>query len=218
MHILFALLLLPILARAQSSLPPVLRRAAAAPPTAVARIAGRPVAPVNSETARRAVAAPPFLTWSAGRPLTVDDFRGRPGAGEKHAALTSTTIDARGGCHGSLSSAEVRAVFDPTTSWVREPATITEGLLRHEQLHFDLAELYARLLRLRLAAAKTPCAQFKDTFSRISRTLYAEWEREQNRYDQETRHGLDAARQVFWERQTTVRLHQLAAYALKERA
>ncbi len=146
----------------------------------------------------------------------MDDFRGRPGPTEKHAALTSTTIDARGGCQGEASSAQVRAVFDPTTSWVREPATITEALLRHEQLHFDLAELYARLLRLRLAAAKVPCAQFKATFSRISRTLYAEWEAEQNRYDLETRHGLDAVRQAFWERQTTVRLQQLATYALKE--
>ena len=205
------LLLLPALALAQPPLP--LAGAAAQP------AAGRPApaAPAAGPArALRPVAAPPFLAWSASRPLTVDDFRGRPGATEKHAALTSTTIDARGGCRGDAFTAEVRAVFDPATSWVREPATITVALLRHEQLHFDLAELYARLLRLRLAAVKVPCAQFKASFSRISQALYAEWEREQTRYDQEARHGLDAARQAFWEHQTSVRLQQLDTYALKE--
>lgn len=205
MRFLLALLLLPVWTLAQPSRP----AAAAATAAPVPPTAGQALA----TTTLRPVAAAPFLTWSAARPLTVADFRGRPGTTEQHAALTSTTIDARGGCHGDQFSAEVRAVFDPATSWVREPATITGALLRHEQLHFDLAELYARLLRLRLVATKAPCAQFKATFSRISRALYAEWEREQNRYDQETRHGLDAARQAFWERQTSVRLQQLAAYA-----
>lgn len=156
------------------------------------------------------------VPWSAGRPLTVTDFQGRPGPAEPHAALTSARIDASGACRDNVFTADVRAVFDPATSWVREPATLSAALLRHEQLHFDIAEVYARRLRLKFASARPNCVQLQGAFNRISQSLYAEWEREETRYDQETSHGLNAVQQAFWERQTAVRLQQLAEYALKE--
>ncbi len=200
MRILF-FLLLPTLALAQRPAPtPPVRPAAARP------IAAKTRTPLPAS----------FVAWSAGRPLTVADFQGRPSATEPHAALASATIDAKGACSGDVFTAEVRAVFDPATSWVREPATMSAALLRHEQLHFDIAEIYARQLRLRLAGTHPNCAQLQTTFGRISQAVYSEWEREEARYDQETNHGLNAVQQAFWDRQTTVRLQQLAAYALKE--
>ncbi|WP_375419527.1 DUF922 domain-containing protein [uncultured Hymenobacter sp.] len=200
---LLLFLLLPTLALAQ--------RAPVPTPPSAAKAAARP-APAKRPAPLPATAVP----WSAGRPLTVADFQGRPGPTEPHAALASATIDAKGACSGNVFTAEVRAVFDPNTSWVREPATMSAALLRHEQLHFDIAEIYARQLRLRLAGAHPNCAQLQSTFGRISQAVYTEWEREEARYDQETSHGLNAVQQTLWERQTAVRLQQLAAYALKE--
>ena len=188
------LLLLPVISWAQRPAP---RRPATRP------------APV-------AAAAATVVPWAAGRPLTVADFQGRPAATEAHAALTSARLDASGACRDNVFVADVRAVFDPNTSWVRDPGTITVALLRHEQLHFDIAELYARRLRLRFAAARPNCVQLQATFNNISRSIYADWEREESRYDQESNHGLNAVQQAFWERQTAVRLQQLAAFALKE--
>ena len=156
------------------------------------------------------------VPWSAGRLLVVTDFQARPAATEAQAALTSARIDASGSCRDNVFVADVRAVFEPTLSWVRDPATITPALLRHEQLHFDIAELYARRLRLKFASARPSCVQLQSSFNHISRSLYVEWEREETRYDQETNHGLNAVQQTFWERQTAVRLQQLAAYALKD--
>ena len=178
-----------------------------------------PAKALSASAAPTQPAAPPTsvpVPWSVGRPLTVADFQGRPSPAEPHAALTSATIDAKGACNDNLFIADVKAMFDPATSWVRDPATITPALLRHEQLHFDIAELYARRLRLTFARAHPNCVQLQSTFHRLSQSLYADWEREESRYDQETNHGLNLTQQAFWERQTAVRLQQLAAYALKE--
>ena len=80
------------------------------------------------------------LHWSASRPLVLADFEARPRPGEAHAALTSATMVARVACHSNQFSGSVQAAFDPTRSSVRDPATMTRTLLRHEELHFDIAE------------------------------------------------------------------------------
>ena len=60
-----------------------------------------------------------------------------------------------------------QATFDPNTSWVRNPKTASEALLRHEQLHFDITEVYARLMRQKLAlfAPKADCGKLQPAFN-----------------------------------------------------
>ena len=165
---------------------------------------------------RPVAAAPaPVVPWSAARPLTLADFQGRPGPAERLAALTSADIRAGAACKDFVFTGTVQATFDPNTSWVRDAKTATPALLRHEQLHFDLTEVYARLLRQKLVVfqAKADCLKLQPAFNNLTKGVYAEWGREQNRYDQETNHGLNAARQAYWEKQTQVRLAQLQAFA-----
>ena len=155
------------------------------------------------------------IAWSAARPLTVADFQSRPSPGERLAALTSTNIKAGAACRDFVFSGTVEATFDPATSWVRSPATLTSALLRHEQMHFDLTEVYARRLRQRLVVfqARANCEKLQPAFNNVTKPLYSEWDREQNRYDQETNHGLNTDRQAAWEQQTQARLEQLKAFA-----
>lgn len=156
------------------------------------------------------------LRWSASRPLVLADFRGRPRPGEPHAALTSATVVAQVACQSNKFTGSVQAAFDPARSWVRDPATLTAKLLRHEQLHFDIAEVYARRLRQKLADAQIPCAQLAPTFERLSNGIYAEWEKAEDRYDLDTKHGLVPAQQRAWEEQVQKELAELAAFADKE--
>ena len=155
------------------------------------------------------------ISWSATRPLTLADFLGRPAAGEPLAALSATDIRAGAACRDYVFSGTVKATFDPNTSWLRDAKGATPMLLRHEQLHFDLTEVYARLLRQKLVAfqAKANCEKLQPAFDNLTKPLYTAWNREQNRYDQETNHGLNAVRQVYWEKQTQLRLEQLQAFA-----
>jgi hypothetical protein len=156
------------------------------------------------------------LHWSASRPLTLADFKSRPRPGETHAALTSATIVAQVACKGGQFTGHVQAAFDPTASWWREPATATPKLLRHEQLHFDITEVYARRLRQKLAAVRVPCAQLGSAFESLAQGVYAEWEKAEAQYDRDTNHGLKPEPQAQWEAQVQQQLTELAAFADEE--
>ena len=159
-------------------------------------------------------AAPAKIEWSANRPLTWTDFKARP-TSDRLAALTSSTIDAKVGCVDYQFSAQVRAVFTPSESWVRNLAQASPALLRHEQLHFDLTEIHARLLRQKLNVVKLDCEKLQPAFGNLTKMAFLTWQRDEARYDQETNHGLNAARQQAWDQQIQQRLTQLEAFALK---
>jgi Bacterial protein of unknown function (DUF922) len=159
-------------------------------------------------------AKPPVLAWSANRPLTWDDFKARSTT-DRLEALTSSTIDAKVGCVDYQFSAQVQAVFTPSESWVRNAGRATPALLRHEQLHFDLTEIHARLLRQKLSLVKLDCEHLQPAFNNITKAAFLAWQREEARYDQESNHGLNAARQQAWDQQIQQRLAQLEAFAVK---
>lgn len=180
---------------------------------AVALLQGPAAKPRPAAPTAPAPAGP--ITWSASRPLTIADFQGRPGPSDRLAALTSAEIKAGAACRDFVFTGTVQATFDPKTSWFRNPTTATANLLRHEQMHFDITEVYARLLRQKLVVfqAKANCNKLQPAFNNLTKGVYAEWSREQNRYDAETNHGLNAAKQDYWEKQTQIKLTQLQAFA-----
>ncbi|MGY2131997.1 DUF922 domain-containing protein [Hymenobacter sp. HD11105] len=159
--------------------------------------------------------APEVLAWSANRPLTWADFKSKPTPAEKLAALTSATIDVQVGCTDFVFTSNVRAVFVPTESWVRDSASATPNLLRHEQLHFNITELHARRMRQKIALLKLNCTRLQPTFKNATNVIFAEWQKEEARYDQETNHGLNLDRQKTWEIQVKQRLAMLEQYASK---
>ena len=171
--------------------------------------------PVTTSVARPAP-APPIL-WSATRRLTMADFQGHPGPSDRLASSTSSDLKANAACRDFVFSATVTAAFDPNTSWFQNPKTASEALLRHEQLHFDITEAYARLMRQKLVAfaPRANCTKLQPAFNNVTKAVYAAWDNEQNRYDQETGHGLNTVRQAYWEKQTQLKLEQLKAFAVQ---
>jgi len=158
-------------------------------------------------------APPETIAWSADRPLTWADFKRRPLATEQLAALTAGNIDVQVGCTDFVFKSTVKAVFMPQESWVRDPKNASPALLRHEQLHFDITELHARMLRQKLSLVKLNCQHLNPAFSNLTKAAFAAWQREEGRYDGETNHGLNVEKQKFWEAQIQLRLTQLAAFA-----
>lgn len=153
--------------------------------------------------------------WSASRPLTVADFKGRSRPTESHAALTSANINTGAKCSNNIFAGTAQASFAPALSWVRDPARMTPALLRHEQLHFDIAELYARRLRQQLAAMRLPCNKLGTTFDRVSQAAYAAWQQAEDAYDHDTNHGLQHEQQAKWESQVREQLLDLTAFTDK---
>ena len=156
------------------------------------------------------------LRWSANRPLTVADFKGRAKPGELHAALTSANINTGASCHGNLFMGTARASFDPASSWVRDATRMTPALLRHEQLHFDIAEVYARRLRQQLGAMRVPCDKLGSAFDQVSKAVYATWAQAEDAYDRDTNHGLQHEQQARWEALVKQQLLELADFAEEE--
>ena len=74
--------------------------------------------PVSAAPVVQVTPPAPKLEWRADRALTWDDFKARA-TSDRLAALTSSTIDATIGCIDYHFSGEVRAVFTPSESWVR---------------------------------------------------------------------------------------------------
>ena len=171
-----------------------------------------PFLPIGAAQAQAVQIPAGSIPWSADRPLTVADFRGRPQPTAGHAALTSADINTGANCRGNVFSGSARASFSPARSWVRDPARMTPALLRHEQLHFDMAEVYARRLRQQLAAIHTPCSQLGNTFDQVSQAAYAAWEKAQKDYDRDTNHGLLPELQARWEAQVHQQLAELVAF------
>lgn len=93
--------------------------------------------------------------------------------------------------------------------WNPEDLGHDEWILRHEQLHFDVAELFAQELtrsaparraELRGTGADPPAAieALEAIFSVHMREQRERFEQFENQYDRETRHGTDFARQTEW--------------------
>ncbi len=167
-----------------------------------------PAAPAPAQ-----VKAPaPKIAWSAARVLTWDDFKARPNT-DRLEALTSSSIDANIGCTDYHFSGKVQATFAPSESWVRNAGRASAALLRHEQLHFDLTEVHTRLLRQKLTLIKFDCEHLQPAFNNLTKVAFLAWQREEARYDGETNHGLNAAKQQEWDQKIQQRLQQLAAFA-----
>ena len=79
---------------------------------------------------------------------------------------------------------EVNAYFYPEESWYK-PAVCDTFILGHEQLHFDISELFARKMRGRLRNTT-----FSENVKQEVRDIYQETLKEleamQDRYDWET--------------------------------
>ena len=150
------------------------------------------------------------FAWSAARRLTWDDFQGDPPADGSEGAITSYTLYSAWKCRGSVFEFRVIAGFRRRQSWVKavvlNDTTQRRTVLGHEQTHFDLAEVHARIMRRTFRELARPCAKSDGQLSALAQRLADEEKAEQRRYDAETKHGLLAAQQAAWTLQTRRRL------------
>ena len=150
------------------------------------------------------MAADHAFAWSAGRPLAWSDFQGSPAAAGSESAKTSYTLYSAWKCSGDVFDFRVIAGFRPRQSWVKvivlNDSAQRRTILRHEQTHFDLAEVHARRMRRAFRDLARPCAKTDAELSALARRLAQEEKAEQRRYDAETDHGLLADQQAAWSR------------------
>ena len=79
-------------------------------------------------------------------------------------------------------------------------------MLAHEQLHFDICELYKRKLQTNLSQAILDPMNFDSQIQAIFKNGWDEYQLEQKRYDDETEHGIIPEKQKAWEDSVKERL------------
>ena len=141
------------------------------------------------------------IEWHPDRRLSWDDFRGEPESGSPAAAITASgisyyfsTYEDRNGEMGIRYT--VTTHFYPEKSWYH-PNLGDRIILSHEQLHFDISELFARKMRARLASTRFT-RNVKAEVRAIYRKINEELAQFQRRYDEETDFSRNREAQLLW--------------------
>jgi hypothetical protein len=88
-------------------------------------------------------------------------------------------------------------------------------ILGHEQLHFDICELYTRLIREQFQILKEKHIENINEYLGTFKKFYYEFNQLQDLYDMETRHGENPEKQLEWFNNINKRLDSLGSYYLK---
>lgn len=134
------------------------------------------------------------IDWQEDRKLTWEDYKAQPPVTRTAArtfvgfSFDVVSVDPITGIGQFL----VKSFFISDSSWVQPGLEHRDDLLEHEQLHFDLAELYARQIR-QLIQGKTP-AEAKQIYYAV----LPQYRARQRAYDHETRHGINEDIQLYW--------------------
>ncbi len=155
------------------------------------------------------------INWSPFQKLDWDDFQGNPHPEYPHiAALTYSSIVYKYHCENGSLNIDVEANFRINDSWVR-PEAMTDYYLNHEQLHFDITELYARKFREAVEQRLFMCDQV-DEFEIIANKVLDDWRRMEQKYDLETHFSHDLEMQREWYVYIHSQMVDYKAYAMVE--
>jgi len=141
------------------------------------------------------------------RPLIWSDFRGmngRPGSRYAAAVFTSFAYEGRSYPKGDDLVVEIglKVFMVKDMSWGR-PEYRTASTLRHEQLHFDVTRMVVERFKKNLKNAELTIEDYDSEIQYQFLETFREMNREQEAYDGETGHGLNAAAQAAWDRKIT---------------
>jgi replication initiation and membrane attachment protein DnaB len=151
------------------------------------------------------------IEWSEAYKLSWSDFKGEPKQSSGYIASTNSGISfsySYGFKYDELVlDYEVKSNFYPKLSWYI-PSLVTKNTLKHEQTHFDISEIHARLLRKRIS--ETPFTkQVKIEIESIYNQIEIERRAMQNQFDEETDHSNIRDKEIAWEKFVAQQLKEL---------
>lgn len=135
--------------------------------------------------------------WNSVQKLVWQNFNGKPNPLSKFSATTVSGITMGFYSKKDTLYVMIKAEFFKTESWVKSELR-SEELLIHEQLHFDITELYARKLRKELSLANIKKSIASEKINLIKSNNNIELNKCQELYDLETNHRLNHKKQSDW--------------------
>lgn len=157
------------------------------------------------------------ISWSESYQLSWTDFKAKPNQTERAVAITASGITFGFSIKQKDSrvisfTTDVFAQFYPEQSWYK-PDEADAHVLGHEQLHFDITELYTRKFRQRINQLKVSnsiSSQLKKLHIAINKELAMK----QDAYDAETDYSRNVEQQAKWKAHIVAELTKLSKYKL----
>jgi hypothetical protein len=150
--------------------------------------------------------------YSPKRPLVWDDFRGKGRVGTRYAAavFTSFAYEGRSFPKGADLILEIglKIFMVKSMSWGNSDAR-NANTIRHEQLHFDVTRIVVERFKERLKKADLTIEDFDSELQYQFLESFREMNQEQESYDGETSHGINAGAQAQWDRKITAEIEKI---------
>jgi 5'-deoxynucleotidase YfbR-like HD superfamily hydrolase len=150
------------------------------------------------------------IYWQPGYKLKWEDFKAAPETGTVYLAITSSGIDYSYSLTDSSFSFTVYSFFEKKKSWRKDK--VDAYILNHEQVHFDITEIFARKLRSQLSSFIPNRKTIKIEIAKMAENIIQEKENLQDLYDRETLFSNNTAKQVYWNGKVKKLLASLDAY------
>ena len=149
----------------------------------------------------RALSQEDFIRWKKNVKINWTDFKGKADPNSPFAAMSAVGMYYK---FNSVSDGknlrimfEIDSRFDKARSWSKRSLR-TSTMLRHEQLHFDICELFSR--RFKKEAENTVYGKnYRVEISSLFNRYTGELQKMQHQYDRETMHSTNKANQKIWE-------------------
>lgn len=158
------------------------------------------------------------LSWNADKKLKWSDFKATPDRSHPYAAITYSGMSygfSADVINGEVSvDYKINCFFVSNKSWVKRRYLGDVELLKHEQLHFDITELFTRKFRKELSAMSFS-EKVKSEIKAVYKKLTDEKVSVQKRYDSETDHSKNEQAQKAWQVKIDNELQKLLEFASK---
>ena len=151
-----------------------------------------------------------LINWNEEKKLTWADYKGTAKPGTDAAASTATYLGIEYNFNNKGFGYKITCSFSKTKSWGLHK---TDYILAHEQGHYDIAEIFARMLNKRMSDYKFNKNSFKTDLKKIYETITSEKEEMQNSYDSETNHSIIKEKQKEWLKKIEKMLREYKPFA-----
>ncbi len=154
-----------------------------------------------------------IIIWNKNYKLTWDDFLGEKFlSNEDIAAKSFLELNYIPGYHkNSYYTYTIIPVFYKYKSSVLGR---NSKLLEHEQIHFDIQEIFSRKIRKRFEILKN-CNESEYTHYKIFNNYSDSLKNYQERYDLDTDHSLVKKKQEFWKAIVAIKLKELDSFSVE---
>jgi hypothetical protein len=154
------------------------------------------------------------IIWKKDSLLKKEDFKSKGKGKNGPLGYTNTFLFLYPNESNGVLVFSVEAVFVMSKSYITQ---YSDYILKHEQLHFDICELYARKLRKMIADKDfKKVHNVQEVIQQMYNKVSAEFIKEEDKYDNDTNHGLNAAKQQVWADDIQKQLQELDAYSSTE--